>query len=49
MVGLLYGSGLRLLPTASAQRLEALMLEAKDPDFQSHGLTVRDGRATRTG
>ncbi len=36
MVGLLYGSGLRLM--------EALRLRVKDPDFQRRELTVRDGK-----
>ena len=36
VVGLLYGSGLRLM--------EALRLRIKDLDFQRHELTVRDGK-----
>jgi integron integrase len=36
VVGLLYGSGLRLM--------EALRLRVKDPDFQRRELTVRDGK-----
>jgi integrase len=39
VVGLLYGSGLRLM--------EALRLRVKDLDVERRELTVRDGKAAR--
>lgn len=42
--GLLYGSGLRLLPTASAKRLKALRLRVQDLDFERREVTVRNGK-----
>ncbi|MEB3156853.1 MAG: hypothetical protein VKO26_05385 [Cyanobacteriota bacterium] len=40
---LLHGSGLRLVPAASAQRLEALRLRIKDVDLEQRRITVRCG------
>jgi integrase len=41
MAGLLYGSGLRLM--------ECVRLGVKDLDFACARITVRDGKALRTG
>jgi integrase len=40
---LLHGSGLRLVPAASAKRLEALRLRIKDVDMEQRCITVRCG------
>jgi integrase len=43
VVQLLHGSGLRLVPAASAKRLEALRLRIKVVDLEQRCITVRRG------